>query len=102
MLKKQVFGTGYPSLPTVSVDQFITQKFKDGDLVFQKDKEIYSNSLQRYAEQPDLLREQEENSEEEHEEKEERDDQEEIARKRRWDEFKDENARGSGNRHNMG
>lgn len=102
MLKKQVFGAGYPSLASVSVDEFITKKINDGDLVFQKDKEIYSNSLQRYAEKPNLLREQEEQSEEEREEKEERDDQEELSRKRRWDEFKDENARGSGNRHNMG
>uniref|UniRef100_A0A6G1SBK9 tRNA pseudouridine(55) synthase n=1 Tax=Aceria tosichella TaxID=561515 RepID=A0A6G1SBK9_9ACAR len=102
MLTKQVFGAGYPSLATVSVDEFITKKINDGDLVYQKDKEIYSNSLQRYAEQPDLLREQEEHSDEEREAKEERDDQEELARKRRWDEFKDDTPRGSGNRHNMG
>jgi len=36
------------------------------------------------------------------EEKEERDDEEELARKRNWDEYKDEHKRGEGNRHNMG
>lgn len=101
-LKKQVFGTGYPSLPTVSVDEFITKKINDGDLAYDRQKEIYANSLQRYAEQPDLRREQEEQSDEEREEKEEREDPDELARKRTWDEFKDENPRGSGNRHNMG
>lgn len=101
-LQKQVFGIGYPSKPTVTVDEFINQKFKDGDLVFQKDKQIYSNSLQRYAEEPDLRRNQEELSDEEKEAKREKDDEDEIKRLRNWDKFRDENPRGSGNRKNMG
>lgn len=101
-LQKQVFGIGYPSRPTVTVDEFITKKISDGDLAFEAQKEVYANSLQRYAERPDLRREQEEASDEEHDRKEELDDQEELAKKRQWDEFKDENPRGSGNRHNMG
>lgn len=100
--QKQVFGLGYPSRPTVTVDEFISKKISDGDLAFHAQKEVYANSLQRYAEQPDLMKEQEEASDEEHDEKEDRDDEEELAKKRRWDEFKDENPRGSGNRHNMG
>lgn len=101
-LQKQVFGLGYPSRPTVTVDEFINKKINDGDLAFQAHKEVYANSLQRYAEKPDLRREQEELSDAEHDEKEERDDVEELNNKRRWDEFKDDNPRGSGNRHNMG
>lgn len=101
-LQKQVFGLGYPSRPTVTVDEFISKKIQDGDLAFHAQKEVYANSLQRYAEQPDLMREQEEASDAEHDEKEDRDDREELAKKRQWDEFKDENPRGSGNRHNMG
>lgn len=101
-LQKKVFGLGYPSHPTVTVDEFITQKMNSGELAFQTQKEVYANSLQRYAEKPNLLREQEEASDEEHDLKEEKDDLEELQRKRRWDEFKDENPRGSGNRHNMG
>lgn len=101
-LQKQVFGLGYPSRPTVTVDEFISKKISDGDLAFHAQKEVYANSLQRYAEQPDLMREQEEVSDAEHDEKEDKDDEEELAKKRRWDEFKDENPRGSGNRHNMG
>lgn len=101
-LQKQVFGLGYPSAPSVSVDQFIDQKFAAGELSFQTQRDVYANSLQRYAEQPNLRREQEEESEEEREVKEERDDDQELRRKRNWDEFKDDNPRGSGNRHNMG
>lgn len=101
-IQKAVFGLGYPAAPTVTVDEFITKKINDGDLAFHAQKEVYANSLQRYAEQPNLIREQEEQSDEEREAKEEKDDNDELARKRRWDEFKDENPRGSGNRHNMG
>lgn len=101
-LQKHVFGLGYPSRPTVTVDEFIQKKMDDGELSFQKHKEVYGNSLQRYAEKPDLRREQEELSDAEHDDKEDRDDQEELKKKRQWDEFKDENPRGSGNRHNMG
>lgn len=101
-MQKQVFGLGYPSRPTVTVDEFITKKISDGDLAFTAHKEVYSNSLQRYAEQPNLRREQDEMVDIEQEEKEERDDADELKRKRQWDEFKDETPRGSGNRHNMG
>jgi len=101
-LQKQVFGIGYPSRPTVTVDEFISKKINDGDLAFDKHKEVYANSLQRYAEQPNLRKEQEENSDEERDMKEDRDDEDELRRKRKWDEFKDDNPRGSGNRHNMG
>lgn len=101
-LQKQVFGIGYPSRPTVTVDEFITKKIEDGDLAFEAHKEVYANSLQRYAEDPGLRRDQEEKSDEERDAKEDCDDGDELARKRRWDEFKDDNPRGSGNRHNMG
>lgn len=101
-IQKQVFGIGYPSRPTVTVDEFISEKMQSGELAFQKHEKIYGNSLQRYAEQPNLRRDQEELSDEEREHKEEKEDPEELERKRRWDEFKDENPRGSGNRHNMG
>lgn len=36
------------------------------------------------------------------EELEEKDDEQELARKRAWDEYKDEHRRGEGNRHNKG
>lgn len=101
-VQKQVFGLGYPSKPTVTVDEFISNKIKTGDLAFQAHKEVYANSLQRYAEQPNLRRDQEELSDAEHDEKEEREDADELERKRKWDEFKDDNPRGSGNRYNMG
>lgn len=101
-LKKQVFGLGYPSAPSVTVDQFITKKIKDGDLAFHSQKEVYGNSLQRYAEQPNLRRDQEDEEQANREELEDKNDENELIRKRNWDEFKDENPRGSGNRHNQG
>lgn len=101
-LQKQVFGIGYPSRPTVTVDEFINQKIESGDLAFNSQKEIYSNSLQRYAEEPNLRRDQDEQDTIEREKKEEIEDANELERQRRWDEFKDDNPRGSGNRHNMG
>lgn len=100
--QKHVFGLGYPSHPTVTVDQFISKKIQDGDLAFNAHREIYANSLQRYAEKPNLRREQEEEFNAQNDSKDDKDDSEELERKRRWDEFKDENPRGSGNRHNMG
>lgn len=39
-LQKQVFGLGYPSHPTVTVDQFITKKINDGDLAFTAQKDM--------------------------------------------------------------
>ena len=30
MLQKEVFGLGYPSIPTYTLDEFYEQKVKDG------------------------------------------------------------------------
>lgn len=49
----------------------------------------YSNSLQRWAENPDLLRNQEEVEQEDKERAEEIEDVGALAKARRWDEFKD-------------
>lgn len=99
-IQKLVFGIGYPSKPTVTVDEFITKKIKDG--TYQPDLMPKSNSLQRYAEKPDLRKTQEEESDEEKEAKRDKDDEAELSRLRNWDNFRDETPRGSGNRKNMG
>ena len=39
-VQKKVYGLGYPSIPTVTVDEFIGQKISDGSLAF-NDKRVY-------------------------------------------------------------
>lgn len=99
--QKAVFGIGYPSFPTVTVDEFIGAKESDGSLAF-NDKRIYSNSLYDWANDPEKKAAEDVSEEERKERLEEADDPVERARLRRWDEFTDEHRRGEGNRHNMG
>ena len=51
---------------------------------------------------PEAAAAQVEAEEAEKESKEERDDEEELAKKRGWDEYRDEHKRGEGNMHNKG
>lgn len=37
-IQKKVYGLGYPSIPTVTVDEFVNQKIKDGTLAFNNEK----------------------------------------------------------------
>lgn len=99
--QKAVFGIGYPSFPTVTVDEFIGAKVSDGSLAF-NDTRVYGNSLYDWANDPEKKASEDVSEEERKERLEEADDAEELARRRRMDEFKDEHRRGEGNRHNMG
>lgn len=95
-MQAQVFGLGYPSVPVYSIDQFYDQlqdqgfmpscgvapesgpvQIGGGVTETQKDKEKADK---------DLL--------------EDMHDEETLRKEREWDEFKDDNKRGSGNRHN--
>ncbi|VDO93060.1 unnamed protein product [Heligmosomoides polygyrus] len=71
--QKAVFGLGYPSIPTMTVDEWYTQRFGNGPSP--------SQPLPKATE-----------------EEEER----ERARLMRWDEYKDDHRRGWGNTHNKG
>ena len=95
-LQKEVFGMGYKNLPVLSIEEFYDQRVRDG---------WYSNTAGATA-QPSLqdgsaiTKEEEESVQREI--LEENDDPVELARKRNFDDYKDEHKRGEGNRHNKG
>jgi len=98
---KQVFGLGYPSVPVMTVDEFVDKKEAEGTWAFTQHKEVYQNSLQSWAEDPDKKRDEDEDEAERKERLVEEEDLQELQRQRAWDDFKDETKRGSGNRMNM-
>lgn len=97
---KQAFGLGYPSIPAMTVDEFVDQKNAEGTWAF-SNKKIYDNSLQNWAEDPDSKKREDEGYDERQERLEDQEDEDELVRKRQWDEFKDDVKRGDGNRKNM-
>ena len=96
-IQKEVFGMGYKNLPVMSIEEFYDQRVRDG---WFPDPSKQPKSLQGMADVDQKAAEEEEARV--REEKEERDDEEELARKRNWDEYKDDHRRGEGNMHNKG
>lgn len=92
-LQAQVFGAGYPSLPTMTVDDWYDQHRKRGVLPDQ-------GVPRREAVEEDS--DAKEREEEEKERKAENEDEEALAKARSWDDYKDNHRRGYGNRQNMG
>ncbi|XP_039761344.1 immunoglobulin-binding protein 1 [Pararge aegeria] len=92
-VQKAVFGAGYPSLPTMTVEEFYDKRVRDG--IFPgSGSNIPHATIQNADADPD---------EAEQMRKErlvEDDDPEEVARQRSMDEYKDDHRRGWGNRHN--
>ncbi|XP_071522111.1 immunoglobulin-binding protein 1 [Panulirus ornatus] len=97
-LQKNVFGLGYPSLPTMTVEEFYDKRVKEGWFPEpRRDK----NCLQdRAASDPQAEKEAQECEEEEREKEEEQDDPQKLARDREWDEWRDTHRRGWGNTYN--
>lgn len=89
----QVFGAGYPSLPTMTVDDWYEQRRTLGAMPDH-------GTPSRIAVEEDT--DAKEREEEEKELKTERDDEESLMKARNWDDWKDTHPRGYGNRHNMG
>ncbi|GFY75124.1 hypothetical protein TNIN_101281 [Trichonephila inaurata madagascariensis] len=97
-MQKQVFGLGYPSVPVLTVDDFYRQRFEK--MVEEQKQNKKGQSLQDTAFAGTGL-----NKEEEDIQKEvliENDDPITLMKARQWDDWKDENPRGSGNRYNKG
>ncbi|KAJ1532325.1 hypothetical protein ONE63_000932 [Megalurothrips usitatus] len=95
-VQKRVFGAGYPSLPTLTVQEFYEQRINDG---IWKPPTSQDHSLQTMAN--DGLKERmEEEENAEKEKKIEADDPETLAQQRSWDEYKDNHRTGWGNRAN--
>ncbi|KAJ4945529.1 hypothetical protein JOQ06_023213 [Pogonophryne albipinna] len=93
MVQAKVFGAGYPSLATMSVDEWYDQHKKRGGLPDQGiprrvDTEEDTDAKER--------------EEEDKEKKAENDDEESRLKTRNWDDYKESHRRGYGNRHNMG
>ncbi|KAI5630300.1 immunoglobulin-binding protein 1 [Silurus asotus] len=89
-VQAKVFGEGYPSLPTMTVNEWYEQHQKKGCL---PDQGIPQSTVDVDAE---------EREKEEKERKEEEDDEEALQKARDWDNWKDTHRRGYGNRQNMG
>lgn len=86
----KVFGAGYPSLATMTVNEWYEQHQKFNVLPDQGIATPPAN-FRRTPEQ-----------QEDQEEKEEKDDEQTLRRSREWDDWKDTHPRGYGNRQNMG
>ncbi|XP_050311561.1 immunoglobulin-binding protein 1 [Anthonomus grandis grandis] len=101
--QKAVYGAGYPSLPTMTVDEFYEKRVAEGafpDPNKPREAKGGAMSLQEASLAGISLNDQQDQEEEETENKEERDDEELIARMRARDEYRDEHRRGWGNRMN--
>ncbi|XP_073992905.1 immunoglobulin binding protein Tap42 isoform X2 [Rhodnius prolixus] len=96
-LQKAVFGAGYPSLPTMTVQEFYDKRVKEG--IFPEPSKGSIN-LQDLASQGSSRQIEEDKEKEENEILEEQDDSELLARRRAMDEYKDDHKRGWGNRYN--
>lgn len=94
-LQKQVFGAGYPSLPTYTVEEFYEQQVREGKLP----PPGAQGGFQDNSGNDPVQQEQEAV---EKEKKEETDDKEALEKARNWDDWKDDHRRGWGNRQNMG
>lgn len=92
-VQAKVFGAGYPSLPTMTVDDWYEQHKKHGVL---PDQGVPRKATAEDHGDPS------ETDEEEKEKKVENDDDESLLKARNWDDWKDTHRRGYGNRQNMG
>ncbi|KAG8178913.1 hypothetical protein JTE90_017610 [Oedothorax gibbosus] len=105
-VQKQVFGLGYPSIPVLTVNDFYRQRFEK-QIQEQKENELEKQRQQKKGKslQESALSGEALSKEDEDLQKEallEKDDPEALARARHWDDWKDENPRGAGNRYNKG
>lgn len=94
-LQKAVYGAGYPSLPTYTVQEFYDQRVAAG--IFPSAEQVAKNAKGKSEIDEDAEQAKEE---EEKEMKIENDDDEYLQRARNMDEYKDDHRRGYGNRYN--
>ncbi|XP_001927405.1 immunoglobulin-binding protein 1 [Sus scrofa] len=90
MAQAKVFGAGYPSLASMTVNDWYDQHRKLGALPDQGIAKT-TTEFKRAAQQ-----------QEDQEEEEEEEDEQALHRAREWDDWKDTHPRGYGNRQNMG
>ncbi|KAF8786519.1 Immunoglobulin-binding protein 1 like protein [Argiope bruennichi] len=97
-IQKKVFGLGYPSVPVMTIDDFYRQRFEK--MVEEHKQNTTGQSLQDAALSGRGLDKETEDIQKE--ELLDKDDPTELKRARQWDDWKDDNPRGSGNRMNKG
>ncbi|VDP09253.1 unnamed protein product [Soboliphyme baturini] len=85
-IMNKVFGAGYPSLPKQTAEQWY-------DSVLAPQRRQAANRLENRQSLSREVSEQEKGSS---------DDEDEVRRLRAWDEFRDDNPKGSGNTYNKG
>lgn len=99
LVQKAVYGAGYPSLPTMTVEEFYEQRVREGIWMDpEQTKEAQRMALQNRTDEMD--KELEEQDAVQKEEQVERDDPEYLERARAMDDWKDDHRRGYGNRYN--
>ncbi|XP_064472063.1 immunoglobulin-binding protein 1-like [Ornithodoros turicata] len=98
-VQKAVYGAGYPSLPTVTVDEFYAKRYPEHA---EQDDTPKPWSMQDWSADPEKARREQEEEDAQREALVEADDSEALAYLRSKDDWKDENRRGDGNRKNMG
>ncbi|KAJ3605404.1 hypothetical protein NHX12_027451 [Muraenolepis orangiensis] len=92
-VQARVFGAGYPSLATMTVDEWYEQHQKHGVLPDQgMPKRVAGEENAEAKDQEDEMKENQV----------ENDDQEALDKARNWDDWKETHRRGYGNRKNMG
>lgn len=90
MIQRQVFGAGfgYRNLPTMTEDEYFEKEVREGKIVLDYNPNATDD-------EKNGKKESEDEDETEH-------DEEKLRKARNWDEFKDTNRRGDGNRYGQG
>lgn len=101
-LQKQVYGVGYPSIPSMTVDEFYAKRYPEHARQEGADSTVKPWSLQDWATDPEKASRELEEEDAQKEKLLEEDDKDALDYLRSMDDWKDENKRGSGNRKNMG
>jgi immunoglobulin-binding protein 1 len=96
-LQKAIYGAGYPSLPTYTVQEFYDQRVAEGLFPSAEQSQKMGSSQGRLEVDQEA---EQANEDAEKEAKVECDDPEYLLRARNMDEYKDDHRRGWGNRHN--
>ncbi|ERL86043.1 immunoglobulin-binding protein 1 [Dendroctonus ponderosae] len=98
-VQKAIYGAGYPSMPTMTVDEFYEKRVAEGAFPDPNKPRTGPMSMQE-ASLAGISLNDSDKEDEENENKVEADDDENIQRLRARDEYKDEHRRGWGNRMN--
>ncbi|XP_026473703.1 immunoglobulin-binding protein 1 isoform X2 [Ctenocephalides felis] len=99
-LQKAVYGTGYPSLPTYTVQEFYDQRVRDGVFPDPNQSSVINNPKSLHQIKDEDREAAQLNIDEEKDVLEDSDDVNALNRARAMDEYKDEHRRGWGNRYN--